>query len=207
MIRTTHNPRLFATAALGALLLAAAPATAKDKAAAPAKTTQPAHKPELGTFGFDSAGMDKSVQPGDDFYAFANGTWARNTQIPADKSNYGMFTALADLSQVRTREILDAAKADPDSMIGRAYSSYLDSAAVEAKSLAPIQPWLAKIKAVEKAGLAALLAEADRNGVQHFFGGFVGQDDKNPEVYIYTCLLYTSPSPRDLSTSRMPSSA
>ena len=26
-------------------------------------------------------------------------------------------------------------------------------------------------------------------------------------VYIYTCLLYTSPSPRDLSTSRMPSSA
>ena len=24
---------------------------------------------------------------------------------------------------------------------------------------------------------------------------------------IYTCLLYTSPSPRDLSTSRMPSSA
>jgi putative endopeptidase len=186
MIRTTHISRLLATAALGALLLAAAPATAKDKAAAPAKTTQPAHKPELGTFGFDSAGMDKSVQPGDDFYAFANGTWAKNTQIPADKSNYGMFTALGDLSQVRTREILDAAKADPNSMIGRAYSSYLDSATVEYKGLAPIQPWLGKIKTVEKANLAALLAEADRNGVQHFFGGFVGQDDKNPEVYIYT---------------------
>ncbi|APZ97256.1 peptidase M13 [Sphingopyxis sp. QXT-31] len=182
MIRTTHISRLLATAALGALLLAAAPATAKDKAAAPAKTAQP----ELGTFGFDSAGMDKSVQPGDDFYAFANGTWAKNTQIPADKSNYGMFTALGDLSQVRTREILDAAKADPNSMIGRAYSSYLDSATVEAKGLAPIQPWLGKIKTVEKANLAALLAEADRNGVQHFFGGFVGQDDKNPEVYIYT---------------------
>ena len=27
------------------------------------------------------------------------------------------------------------------------------------------------------------------------------------ETLIYTCLLYTSPSPRDLSTSRMPSSA
>src|SRR3546814_902280 len=143
-------------------------------------------KPEIGTFGFDLTGMDKSVQPGDDFYAYANGTWAKNTEIPADKSNYGMFTALADLSQTRTREILDVAKGDPNSMIGRAYASYLDAAAIEAKGLAPIEPWLNKIRAVDKAGLAKLLAEADRSGIQHFFGGYVGQDDKKPEVYIYT---------------------
>ncbi|WP_077146253.1 M13 family metallopeptidase [Sphingopyxis sp. KK2] len=183
MTRLTQHTRLLATAALGALLFAAAPAIAKEKAAPAA--AEPAAKPEIGDFGFDQTGMDKSVQPGDDFYGYANGTWAKNTQIPADKSNYGMFTALQDLSQKRTREILDAAKGDPNSMIGRAYASYLDSAAVEAKGLAPIQPWLAKIKAVDKAGLAKLLAEADRSGVQHFFGGYVGQDDKNPEVYIY----------------------
>ena len=179
------SSRLLATAALGAVLMAAAPAVAKEKAA-PAPAAAPAAKPELGMFGFDIAGMDTSVQPGDDFYAYANGTWAKNTTIPADKSNYGMFTALGDLSQQRTRAILDAAKADPNSMIGRNYAAYLDGAAVEAKGLAPIQPWLAKIRAVDKPGLAALLAEADRSGVQHFFGGFVGQDDKNPEVYIYT---------------------
>ena len=34
--------------------------------------------------------------------------------------------------------------------------------------------------------------------------GFIPEDD-DEEYYI--CLLYTSPSPRDLSTSRMPSSA
>jgi len=184
MTRLQISSRLLATAALGALILAV-PATAQEKAAtAPAAAT--AAKPEIGDFGFDLTGMDKSVQPGDDFYGYANGTWAKNTQIPADKSNYGMFTALADLSQKRTQEILEAAKADPNSMIGRAYSSYLDTAAVEAKGLAPIQPWLAKIRAVDKAGLARLLAEADRSGIQHFFGGYVGQDDKNPDVYIYT---------------------
>ncbi|KTE74436.1 peptidase M13 [Sphingopyxis sp. A083] len=174
-----------ATAALGAMLFGMAPAisvSAKEQAAASAK----ADKPEIGDFGFDTTGMDKSVLPGNDFYAYANGTWAKNTAIPADKSNYGMFTALADLSQKRTQEILEAAKGDPNSMIGRAYASYLDSASVEAKGLAPIQPWLAKIRAVDKPGLAALLAEADRNGVSHFFGGYVGQDDKNPDVYIYT---------------------
>ena len=182
MTRLNISSRLLATAALGALMLAAVPATAQE--AAPAAQTD--GNPEIGTFGFDLTGMDKSVQPGDDFYAYANGTWAKNTEIPADKSNYGMFTALADLSQTRTREILDVAKGDPNSMIGRAYASYLDSAAVEAKGLAPIEPWLNKIRAVDKAGLAKLLAEADRSGVQHFFGGYVGQDDKNPEVYIYT---------------------
>lgn len=179
------SSRLMATAALGALMLAAVPATAKEKAAT-APATETTAKPEIGDFGFDLTGMDKTAQPGDDFYAYANGTWAKNTQIPADKSNYGMFTALNDLSQTRTREILDAAKGDPNSMIGRAYASYLDAAAVEAKGLAPIQPWLAKIRAVDKPGLAKLLAEADRSGIQHFFGGFVGQDDKNPHVYIYT---------------------
>ncbi|KGB58215.1 M13 family metallopeptidase [Sphingopyxis sp. LC363] len=183
MIRLKLSSPLLATAALGALTLAAVPATAREQAAPAAQTDA---KPEIGDFGFDLSGMDKSVQPGDDFYAYANGTWAKNTQIPADKSNYGMFTALADLSQKRTQEILEAAKADPNSMIGRAYASYLDAPAVEAKGLAPIEPWLNKIRAVDKAGLAGLLAEADRSGVQHFFGGYVGQDDKNPEVYIYT---------------------
>ncbi|KTE17183.1 peptidase M13 [Sphingopyxis sp. H115] len=177
------SSRLLATAALGALLLAAPVAAKEEAAAAPA--AENASKPAIGDFGFDQAGMDKSVQPGDDFYAYANGTWAKNTEIPADKSNYGMFTALNDLSQTRTREILDAAKGDPDSMIGRAYASYLDGATVEAKGLTPIQPWLNKIRAVEKQGLAALLAEADRSGVSHFFGGYVGQDDKNPDVYTY----------------------
>ncbi|MBU7588265.1 MAG: M13 family metallopeptidase [Sphingopyxis terrae] len=182
----THSSRLMATAALGAILFGMAPAvsvSAKEQAAA---ASAKADKPEIGDFGFDTTGMDKSVLPGNDFYAYANGTWAKNTAIPADKSNYGMFTALADLSQKRTQEILEAAKGDPSSMIGRAYASYLDSASVEAKGLAPIQPWLAKIRTVDKPGLAALLAEADRNGVSHFFGGYVGQDDKNPDVYIYT---------------------
>jgi len=187
MTRSHISSRLFATAAVGALLLGfASSVTAKDAAKASASAADAAAGPEIGDFGFDMAGMDRGVKPGDDFYAYANGTWAKTTAIPADKSNYGMFTALADLSQQRTREILDAAKGNPDSMIGRAYASYLDGAGVEAKGLAPIEPWLNKVRAVDKAGLAALLAEADRNGISHFFGGYVGQDDKNPDVYIYT---------------------
>jgi len=156
--------------------------------AAPAPAAQAAAPaPAIGTYGFDTAGMDPNVAPGDDFYGYANGAWARNTPIPADKSNYGMFTALDDLSKQRTQQILDEAKGDPASKIGNAYAAYLDLATVEARGLAPIQPWLAEIKAVNtRADYARLVAKATRNGIGSPFGGFVGQDDKAPDTYIYT---------------------
>ncbi len=158
-------------------------AAAPTPAPAPAATA----KPQLGSFGFDVAGMDRSVAPGEDFYAFSNGAWAKNTPIPADKSNYGMFTALDDLSKERVRGILNEVKDDPASMVGRAYSSYLDTATVEARGLAPIQPWLGKIKALDsKAGYAALIVEGAKMGVPGPFGGYVGQDDKIPTQYIFT---------------------
>ena len=39
--------------------------------------------------GLDLAGMDRSVKPGDDFFDYANGTWLKQTEIPADRSSYG----------------------------------------------------------------------------------------------------------------------
>ncbi|HYM60631.1 MAG TPA: M13 family peptidase, partial [Thermoanaerobaculia bacterium] len=61
--------------------------------------------------GLDLAGMDKSVSPGDDFFAFANGAWVKSTPIPADRSNYGVFAKLAEEANKRTVGLIqDAAK-------------------------------------------------------------------------------------------------
>ena len=136
-----------------------------------------------GSFGVDIAGMDKTVAPGDDFYDFVNGGWGKATAIPSDKASYGAFDTLADLSRNRTRAILEAQQAQ-GGKIGAAYAGYLDTAAIEAKGLAPIKPWMDRIKGLkDKAGYPALLAEADLNGVGGPFGGGVGQDAKMPEVY------------------------
>jgi len=166
-------------------LAAGAPA-AQPGSAQPDSSTQPsAAKPTYGSYGFDTAGMDRSVKPGDDFYDYANGTWAKNTPIPADKSNYGAFNTLDDLSRERTKAILDAAQKEPASKIGAAYASYLDAATVEKNGLAPVKPWFAKIRAVkDKASYAKLAAEAARAGIDGPFGFYVNQDDKDPESYI-----------------------
>jgi putative endopeptidase len=140
---------------------------------------------QYGTFGFDLSGMDRSVASGDDFYLYANGTWVKNTPIPADKASTGIFEQLQDLSDERTHGLLEAAKADPTSKIGAAYASFLDTAAIEAKGLKPIAPWLNRIKSVtSQAGYAALAAEADRNGVGIPFGAGISQDSKNPDSYV-----------------------
>ena len=49
----------------------------------------------MGSWGIDTAGMDTSVKPGDDFFAYVNGNWAKNTQIPADRSSFGAFASSA----------------------------------------------------------------------------------------------------------------
>lgn len=165
---------LLAATALGSVAIAQSSSTAATTKARPA----------FGTFGFDVAGMDKSVAPGDDFYAYANGTWAKNTPIPADKSNFGAFEVLQDMSDKRTRGLLEAAAADPNSKIGRAFATYNDTATIEAKGLTPIKPWLDKIAGLtSKDGYAALTVEAARAGVGSPFASGVTQDAKNPEIY------------------------
>ena len=141
--------------------------------------------PEIGSFGFDEAGMDRSVAPGDDFYSYANGDWQSTTEIPSDKSNYGMFTALADLSQERLRTLLDVERNDTASKVGNAYASYLDEDRVESLGLAPAESWLTRIRGVTgKDQLPALVYEAARSGIPSLFGIYVDQDDRNPDRYL-----------------------
>jgi putative endopeptidase len=157
-------------------------------AAAPAPVKP---KPVYGTWGFDLAGMDKSVAPGNDFFAFANGTWVKNTPIPADKSSYAMFTVLHEQSQERTKKILEAAggnaqATDPDvQKIGDYYKTFMDEAAIEAKGIGPAKPWLDEIAKIKDAhGVAVELASFSRHMVTSPFQTAVSQDDREPDKYI-----------------------
>ena len=173
---------LLATAALaGASHAGKAPA----KPAAKPATNAPADKPQIGTFGFDETGLDRTIKPGDDFAAFAGGDWVKRTEIPADRASYGMFHVLQDLSLERTRTILEAASKTPGDKIGDFYASFVDEKTADAKGITPVQPWLAEIKAAgDRTAIAVEMARLQRRGVGGLFGLGVGQDDKAPDQYI-----------------------
>ena len=180
---------VLATSALaGCAAQPMAPAEPVAPVAAPVEAPS-APKPQYGTYGFDTAGMDRSVAPGDNFYQFANGTWARNTAIPADKSNYGMFTVLEDLSRERTRQIIEEQSKDPNSPIGNAFASFMNQGAIDQKGLAPIDPWLNQIRGLKaKKDLAPVYAEADKLSIGVPYGMFIGQDRKASDQYALNVL-------------------
>ena len=156
---------------------------AETPEASEAVVTEAAAQPQIGAFGFDLAGMDRSVDPGDNFYRFANGEWERVTEIPADRSNYGMFTLLDDLSKQRSRAILE--EAAPDSRIGAFYVSFMDEAAVNAAGLAPIRPLIEEIEGIgSREAWATELGQLFRQGITGPFGGYVATDDRIPTEMI-----------------------
>ena len=145
-------------------------------------------KAEIGNWGFDKSGMNTKVSPGQSFYEYANGTWVKNTPIPADKSNYGMFTVLSDKSDDRTKEIILNAKGAPGTeaqKIADFYASFMDEASIEKAGIEPIKGDLAKIAAIkDKKELVAAFAHNSRIGNKTPIETGVGQDDKDPDHYI-----------------------
>ena len=169
--------------------VAPAPVTEPGQPVASAPAPGPTHgTPEIGAWGFDVKGMNAQVAPGASFYEYANGGWLKSTPIPADKSNFGMFTVLSDRSDERTKDIIvnaSSASGPEAKKIADYYKSFMDEAAIEAAGTKPIEADLAKIAAIKDTkGLLAQFADNSRYGRTSPFSTGVGQDDRNPEVHI-----------------------
>ena len=140
-----------------------------------------------GSWGFDTAGMDRSVKPGDDYYAYVNGTWTRNTQIPADRSSYGAFAVLRDLSEARLRKLVESYRLGAPGDEGKAaalYRGFMDEAAAERADAVPLLARLVPVyQAKSRDDVARLMGRALGGFGSSFFGPGVSDDAKRPDVY------------------------
>jgi putative endopeptidase len=139
------------------------------------------------TPGIDTSLMDKSISPKDNFFKFVNGTWLKNTEIPADKTRWGSFDELRLKTDKDALAILKEAANNPayksNTDQGKAinmYKSIMDTVARNKQGINPIKPYLAKIDAVKNTkDLQKLLVEMESVGGIGFFGVGVGTDSKN----------------------------
>ena len=129
-------------------------------------------KPEVGTFGFNVDGMDKSVLPGDDFVRYAVGKWVDTAEIPPDRSSLGSVSVIKEKASARVRDIIEeAAKANaPEGLdtrkIGDYFASFMDEARIEQLGASPLKPELDAIAAIHtRRGLSAALGETVRTDV------------------------------------------
>ena len=148
-----------------------------------------AASPRVAPWGFDLAGRDTAVAPGDDFYAYANGAYVRKLTIPPDRARFGSIDALQAVAEDRVHLILEKAanEQDPladDAKVGAFYRAYLDQPRVDALGARPLAPELDEIRAAAThAQIAALMGK----GARSFFGSAfeidVGIDAKDPQRY------------------------
>jgi len=128
-----------------------------DKAPQPNTTETTATAPAAPLIsGVEKENFDPTVKHTENFFYSVNGTWLKNTQIPADKSNYGAFTKLYDDSQVAMRAIIEAAAkkegkvaGSDEQKLGDFYNSYMNEAAIEALGVKPISADLTAIAAIK----------------------------------------------------------
>jgi putative endopeptidase len=166
----------------------------------PMSTHAQAQAPSSDGHGIDTFGMDTSLKPGNNFYGYANGGWMKATDIPPDRSRWGVFSVLAEEAVRRTRALLDEAvlmNAPPGTDLRKAadyYATYLDEVAIEAQGLAPLRPALRRISTVaSRKELSQLLGELLRADVDplnatkfhtdRLFGLWVSPDFNAPTRY------------------------
>ena len=173
--------------AAGAVLLLAADAV-QAQTAPPIVEIPATNQAEIGAFGFDAAGMDTAIRPGDDFNRFASGTYLRNTPIPADRTSYGAFHMLRDRSQDNLRTLIEESAANPTASadaarIGAFYASFMDEAAVERLAASPLQADLAEVRAADtRSEIAALMGRTQGGFGSSLFGAQIFEDLKDPST-------------------------
>lgn len=134
---------------------------------------------------FDPAIADTSVKPTEDFFRYANGTWLKEHEIPADRPSDGAFFALRDASELAVREIVETLKTDSqdenEAKIAQLFSQFMDEETVNAQKAAPLA---ADLQLVEQASthaeLLEAIAELTKVGISGFAGAYVYPDVNNP---------------------------
>ena len=178
------------TSRLGVALAASAALLASGTAgaASPSGSGRPASS---STWGFDLAGRDTATSPGQDFFDYANGTYLKNLVIPADRTSWGAFNMLAELSRTRVQAILQEVSAHPaaqprsvEEKLGAFYAAFMDQQAVERRGAAALAPDLDAIRAVrDRRDFAGLLGQAQSGFQYSLFGLSIDPDAKDPTRY------------------------
>jgi predicted metalloendopeptidase len=123
--------------------------------------------------GIEKDKLSTTVRPQDDFNAYVNGAWIRETEIPRDHQTWGSFEILNEESEKNQRAIVEELSGSSDlppgtdqQRVGDFYRSYMDTARLEDLGAGPLQDDLKRILSAPSAGaLLQLSAEARVTGV------------------------------------------
>ena len=176
---------VWSAAAAIAALLTASSAAAQVAITAPRDLSK---APRMGAWGFDLAGRMPGATPAQSLFQHANGGFLERMQIPSDRSSYGAFVALDDLSRERMCAVVERAAVaggpGVGTQVGALYKSFMDQARVDALGAGPLAVDLAAVRAARNHSDVARLMGATAKGFgSSFFSVQMFDDAKDPLKY------------------------
>ena len=161
------------------------PAPQASTPAASTTTPAPTAKPDV-----VAANIDASVNPGDDFFNYANAAWLKSHPIPAAEASWGIGSMVQEDLYANLRKISDNAAAQKNATngsdeqkIGDFWSTAMNSDLAEHQGLTPLKPELARIDAAtDISGVLDAAFALQPLGVETLFSFGVQQDEKQSDV-------------------------
>ena len=139
----------------------------------------------------ETANMDSSVKPGDNFFMYVNGKWIKNAVIPSTESGVGAFLDVYNVTKGHLHLILDSVskgnfeKGSIAQKVGDFYASGMDSSTIEKLGFDPIKPYLQQIAAFTDAkSVLGFEGMIQNTGHSYIVSLGVGADEKNSSVNI-----------------------
>ena len=152
--------------------------------------------------GVNTADMDMSVRPGDDFYQYAGGGWLKANPMKPEYSSYGVFNDLAETNRKQIRELFENLSKEKHAFgsvgqkVADLYNMAMDSVRLNKEGAAPLQKDLDKVKAFsKKADFTAFIADQHLYKGNPFFGIGVDTDLKNSDLNVMWLSAGTSGLP------------
>jgi putative endopeptidase len=138
--------------------------------------------------------MEISVNPGDDFYQYANGKWIERNPVPSDLISYSAVSEVQYSVNERVRSIIEEAAANPDkddgyeqAMIGTFYSTALDEELADRIGIEPVRPYLNMIAdSTSRDDIQNVTISLMGLGVTPFFTFYADDDPGNSSMLIAT---------------------
>jgi len=135
--------------------------------------------------------LDKSIDPCNDFYAYACSKWQAQNPVPADRPTWGRFNELQERGEYIVRDILEKAAAKTDGRtpyeqkIGDYYASCMDESAIEKAGAKPLDHDFQSIDGLKsKSDLSKEAMRLHREGTDVLFSFGSGSDFKNASQII-----------------------
>lgn len=136
--------------------------------------------------GIDKTDMDLSVQPGTDFYQFANGGWMQKNPLKPEYSRYGTFDKLQEENLEALRKLTEkmaktAGSDDPvAAKIGLFLKTGMDTAAINQAGIKPLEPLLKQIEGIKsREEVKEFLISMHAHSISPLFNIFAEADSKN----------------------------